>query len=213
MASVIQSHNTSLLKDIVPTDIKECSCYWKLKYPLYKKCLPECLVHNNSVDTLDTNETKLYYGTCKKNFKDRYNNHTAYFRNKSKEKSTEFSKYIWELKNNKILHNLKWCTAPKARLYLCGSRKCNLCLTENLTVIKADPESLLNTRDELVSKKWCTAPKARLYLCGSRKYNLCLTENLTVIKADPESLLNTRDELVSTCKHMDKFTLKPFKEI
>ena len=164
MASVIQSHNPSLLKYIVPTDITEYSCHWKLEYPLDQKCLPECLVYNDSVDTLDTNEIKLYYGTCKKNFKDRYNKHTASFWNKSKEKGTEFSKYIWELKNNNIPHNSKWCIMPKARLYLCGSRKCSL----------------------------------------------CFTEKLTIIKADPESLLNTRDELVSTCKHMDKFTLKPF---
>ena len=33
-----------------------------------------------------------------------------------------------------------------------GTRKCDLCLTENLAIMKADPESLLNTRDEFVSK-------------------------------------------------------------
>ena len=67
------------------------------------------------------------------------------FRNKSKEKSTNLPKYIWELKDNNIHHNLKWCIASKARPYICESRKCDLCLTEKLTVIKADPESLLNT--------------------------------------------------------------------
>ena len=97
-------------------------------------------MYNASVDRLDTNETKDYYGTCEKNFKERFNNHTASFRNKSKEKSTEFQ------------HNLEWCIASKARPYVCGSRKCDLCLTEKLTIIKADPESLLNTRDELVFK-------------------------------------------------------------
>ena len=109
------------------------------------------LVYNASVDRLDTNETKHYYGTCEKNFKERYNNHTASFRNKNNEKSSKISKYIWELDNN-IQHNLKWCIAPKARPYVCGRRKCDLCLTEKLTIIKADPESLLNTCDELVSK-------------------------------------------------------------
>ena len=74
------------------------------------------------------------------------------FRNKSKEKSTELFKYIWELKDNSIEHNLKWCIASKAHPYVCGSRKCDLCLAEKLTIIKADSETLLNTRDELVSK-------------------------------------------------------------
>ena len=45
---------------------------------------------------------KYYYGTCEKTFKERYNNHTATFRNKSKQKSTEFSQHIWELKGNSI---------------------------------------------------------------------------------------------------------------
>ena len=65
--------------------------------------------------------------------------------------STELSKYIWELKNNNIEHNLKWRIGSKAHSYACGSRKCDLYLTEKLTIIKADPERLLNTRDALVS--------------------------------------------------------------
>ena len=117
-----------------------------------QKCLSEYLVYNALLGRLDTNKTKHYYGTCEKNFKERYNNHTASFRNKTKEKSTELSKNIWELKDNNIGHNLKWSITSKAHRFVCGSRKCDLCLTEKLTIIKADPETLLNTRDELVSK-------------------------------------------------------------
>ena len=123
-------------------------------------------MYNALVDRLDISNIKHYYGTCEKNFKDRFNNYTASFRNKNKEKSTELSKYIWELKDNNIEHSVKWCIASKAHPYVCGSRKCDLCLTEKLTIMKADLESLLNTRDELVSK----------------------------------------------CRHMNKFTLKRFKQ-
>ena len=38
----------------------------------------------------------------KKKFKKSYNNHTASYRNKSKEKSTELAKNIWELENSSI---------------------------------------------------------------------------------------------------------------
>ena len=53
----------------------------------------------------DINQIKNYYCTCEQTFKERYNNHAAPFRNKSKEKkiSKEHSKYIWELKNNNKL--------------------------------------------------------------------------------------------------------------
>ena len=128
MANVIPNHNTSLLKDPTLTDIKGCSCQQKTECPLDKKCLSGYLVYNALVDWLDTNKTKPY-GTCEKDFEERYNNHTASFRNKNKEKSTELSKYIRELKDN-IQHNLKWCIASKALPYVCGSRKCDLCLTE-----------------------------------------------------------------------------------
>ena len=120
IASVIRNHNTSLLKDPVPTDIKECSCRQKPECPLDKKCLSECQVFNASVYRLDTNETKPYHKTCEKNFKERSNNHTAFFRNKSKYKRTELSKHIWELKDNKMQHNLIWCIVSKARRYISG---------------------------------------------------------------------------------------------
>ena len=68
MASVIPNHNTSLLKDPTPTDIKGCSCQQKTECPLDKKCLSGYLVYNALVDRLDTNNTKPY-GTCEKNLK------------------------------------------------------------------------------------------------------------------------------------------------
>ena len=89
LANFIRNHNTSLLKDPTLTDIKGCSCRRKPECPLDKKCLSGCLVYSASVDGLDTNETKNYHGTCKMNFKERYNNHIAYSRKKSKEKNTE----------------------------------------------------------------------------------------------------------------------------
>ena len=69
-----------------------------------------------------------------------------------KEKSTELSKHIWELKNNSINYDLKWFIACKAYRYTGGTGKSELCLTEKLAIMKADPESLFNTRDEFVSK-------------------------------------------------------------
>ena len=84
MASVIRNHNSSLLKDPVPTDIKEYSCCRKPECPLDKKCLSECQVFKASVDRLDNNERKHYHKTCVKNFKERYNNYTGSFKNKCK---------------------------------------------------------------------------------------------------------------------------------
>ena len=84
--------------------------------------------------------------------KERYNNHTATFRNKSKQKSTELSKDICELKENSIQHQIIWDIASRARPFNGCTRKCDLYLTEKLMIAKADPSSLLNTHDKFISK-------------------------------------------------------------
>ena len=42
--------------------------------------------------------------------------------------------------------------ACKDHPYAGATRKCELCLTEKMAIVKADPESVLNTHDEFVSK-------------------------------------------------------------
>ena len=53
--------------------------------------------------------------------------------------------------------------------------------------------------------------KAHPNICGTRKCDLCLCDKLMMARANSASLLNKRDELVSKCRHMNKFTLKCFK--
>ena len=60
--------------------------------------------------------------------------------------------HIWKLKGNSIQHQISWHIASRPRFYNGCTRKCDLCLTEQLTIAKADPFSLLNTRDEFISK-------------------------------------------------------------
>ena len=98
---------------------------------------------------MNTSTTKNYYGTC---FKERYNNHPSSFRNKSRQKSTELPNYIWELKINDENCTIDWLIAMKAHPYICGTRKCDLCLYEKLLIARANSASLLNKQDELVSK-------------------------------------------------------------
>ena len=94
---IFQKHNSKIMEDPKPTNNKICSCQQKSDCPLTQYCLSECLVYNAVVNT---STTKNYYGICEKSFKERYNNHTSSFRNKSRQKSTELPHYIWELKEN-----------------------------------------------------------------------------------------------------------------
>ena len=145
MKSVIQNHNANLLwKHTTPVAARLSSCRQKSECPLNNKCLSESLVYEAAVSQTPSQVNKYYYGTCEKTFKERYKNHTATFRNKNK--------HIWVLKENSIPHQVSWHTASRAWPYNGCTRKCDLCLTEKFKIAKTDPSSLLNTRDEFISK-------------------------------------------------------------
>ena len=126
------------MEDPKSTNNKTCSCRQKSDCLLNQNCLSECLVYNAVVNT---STTKNYYGTCEKNFKERYNNHTSSFRN------------IWELKENGKNYTIDWLIAVKSYSCICETRICDLCLCEKFMITRANNSaSLLNERDELVSK-------------------------------------------------------------
>ena len=56
--------------------------------------------------------------------------------------------------NWKILENiiLKWSIAAYASPYQCGTRRCDLSITEKYIIARADQERLLNKRTEFISK-------------------------------------------------------------
>ena len=68
------------------------------------------------------------------------------------EKEKELSKYIWKLKDQNIKFTIKWNVEAMAIRYTCGSKRCDLCLTEKLLIAKTDPKTLLNKKSEKISK-------------------------------------------------------------
>ena len=113
-------------------------------------CLQNCFMYQAQVDS--TNSRKYYLGTSEDEFKTRYNNHTMSFRNKGYEKETELSKCVWKLNNKGEDFTIKWSFAGKTSPFICGSKRCDLCLAENLLIAKADPGRLLNKRSKIVPK-------------------------------------------------------------
>ena len=64
---------------------------------------------------------------------------------------TELSKYLWDLKDAELDATIRWEIAQRSVPYQCGSRRCDLCISEKTIIALADPESLLNKCTELVS--------------------------------------------------------------
>ena len=64
------------------------------------ECLTQNVIYQATVESFKGNET--YIGLTGDQFKTRFRNHTASFKDKSKRNATELSKYIWSLKDSKI---------------------------------------------------------------------------------------------------------------
>jgi hypothetical protein len=150
MGNVIQSHNGKILNQQKPKEEKSCNCRVKSSCPLDGSCRKACIVYKATVTSGAS--TKLYYGASEGDFKQRYYNHTKSFLHTEYRTETELSEYIWNLKNQNKQFKIAWSIAATSSPYRAGSRRCDLCLTEKLIIAKADPETLLNSRAELVSK-------------------------------------------------------------
>ena len=51
---------------------------------------------------------------------------------------------MWQLNENHVVFNLEWKIPTYSFPYKCGTRRCNLFLTEKYLIIKEDPLILLN---------------------------------------------------------------------
>ena len=115
------------------------------------------LIKTDSLDVTFNLTTGKFFPYRKPNniplyIKFRYNNHTKSFRNRGYEHETEHSKHIWELKDNNTEFYLEWSIAAYVSPYRCGTRRCDLCLTEKYIIARAEQKNLLNKRAELISK-------------------------------------------------------------
>ena len=94
----------------------------------------------------------VYFGTAEGEFKTRYNNHTTSFRHRECMNETELSKHVWNLKDHGLDNNLSWEIQKRASTCQCGSKRCDLCFSEKVSIICADSDTLFNKRTELISK-------------------------------------------------------------
>ena len=134
---------------------KTCNCRKNaLPCPLQGNCLQSSIVYQ--ADVINTNNPlapkMTYYGLTANKFKLRYTNHKSDFRHEKKRYSTQLSKYVWDLKDAKTSHEIKWSIKARATPYKPGSKHCDLCLVEKTTIATADQETTLNSRSEILGK-------------------------------------------------------------
>ena len=150
MANIIKQHNNKIINKEFKKEVRPCNCRNKQNCPLGGNCLATNIVYK--ADVVTSEKVFTYYGTSESEFKYRYNNHTKSFRNRTYQYDSELSKLIWKLKDDNTQFDLNWSIAVRASPYICGSRRCDLCLCEKICIIKSESKELLNKRNELISK-------------------------------------------------------------
>ena len=102
--------------------------------------------------TSDDGEIKTYTGCTDCTFKERHYHHTSDLRHRDQRKNTKLANYVWKKRDEgaEITH-IKWEVEKQCHNYAPGSGKCDVCLTEKLSIMKnRDPRSL-NQRSELMN--------------------------------------------------------------
>ena len=119
--------------------------------PLGGKCLSESIVYKARVTASD-GEVKTYTGLTKRTFKDRLYEHRNDANNPKHRTHTKLAGYVWRKKDQNVtIDNYKWEIRKKCFTYQPGGKKCDLCLTEKMLIMKdRDPHSL-NQRTELMN--------------------------------------------------------------
>ena len=146
---------------------KSCNCRIKKDCPLDGNCLIKSVVYQASVSCNNPNNVKkTYIGQTGDTFKKRFNGHKHTFKN-SKANSTTLSTYIWKCKNSDSNPKIEWSIKAKAHAFSSGSRQCDLCLSEKVAILLADPNTSLNQRNEILAK----CPHKRKFLLSSFKPN------------------------------------------
>ena len=116
------------------------------------ECTTKGLIYE--ADVTSDNHTMTYTGSTGNTFKQRWYGHVESFRKPSKRNSTELSRYVWSLKDQKIPYQIKWKINWKSRTNSKPNTKgaCILCNMERIAIANANRLTSLNKRSELVGK-------------------------------------------------------------
>ena len=149
VASVLSADNRNILYPKISKF--GCDCRSKTDCPLDNKCLTPKIVYQADVRNNTNDEKKFCLGVSEIPLKEHFRNHKKEFTHKKYRKSTELSKYIWQLKDANIAPIVIWKVVAK----VFSNTKinfCKLCLSEKVFIINAlNDIQLLNKKSDLIN--------------------------------------------------------------
>ena len=69
---------------------------------------------------------------------------------KSCRRETELSKYALDLQDQHLDYKVQWSIAQRAAPYKCGTRRCDVCLSEKMVIALADPSTAEQTGGDCI---------------------------------------------------------------
>ena len=154
LGSHIAASNLKKVKqNPVKTTENTCKCEnQQMQCPVNGQCMTDNVVYEAQVKTRYT--TKSYIGMTGRPFFERWKEHRGNLKHKH-QKGTKLSNFIWKQKESGEhidIQNIKWSLKAKAMPYQPGARFCDTCLCEKTHIALSNPQDILNTRKEIVSK-------------------------------------------------------------
>ena len=154
MKKHISKHNVKICQkpdNSNVTNVAKCNCRVKDECPLNGECLTTSVVYQASVRCDNSNVEKTYVGLAEGTFKKRWDKHKYTFKHPNAS-STALSSYIWKCKKANKNPKIDWSIKAKAHAFSSGGKQCDLCLTEKVNILLANPKSSLNQRNEILEK-------------------------------------------------------------
>ena len=157
MKSKINQHNKKILRKRVSEaeskTPKRCNCPRNVECPLEKACLDKDILYTAKLSSnLPNYGKKVYKGICSTTFKERLANHKKAFKNEIYANDTELSKEVWKIKRSGGQYSIKWCKDNNHQSYKPESMICSLCNQEKLAISLFKGDSLLNKKNEIISR-------------------------------------------------------------
>ena len=155
--NMIKNHNKKIeMKENMNENENEtntCNCRKKEECPLQGECIQETVVYRAKVK-VENGIEMTYIGSTEGQFKKRQYQHKSDFKYEKNKNKTTLAHYVWTMKEKGKEPNVTWEIVKKCNKYRCGSKKCDLCLTEKLEILKGrkNGERMLNKRSELMNK-------------------------------------------------------------
>ena len=97
---------------------------------VHEDCMSKDNVYKATINTCNTQDTKHHIGMTSKTFKERYRNHIKSVTHK------KYSNAYFETQQNKTDFTMKWSIIKKPISYTGGSKRCNSCQEEKLSILK-----------------------------------------------------------------------------